>query len=709
MRTGPRKRARVAMAFAVRPGAIAALFAVPLAFAQEEPAVRLPEVSVTATRAERENFDLPASIDTVGRRIIGEGNPQVDLSEALNRVPGIVVQNRQNYAQDLQVSSRGFGARTSFGVRGMRLIADGIPATMPDGQGQAATFNLSSAQRIEVLRGPFSSLYGNASGGVIQVFTADGPKEPTATGQVSAGSNGMWKAGAQLGGTQGPFNYILDASRFETDGVRSHSAARRDHVNGKLRVDTGALGTLTFVVNALDQPSTQDPLGLTAAQVAQDPRQPGANALAFDTRKNVNQTQLGVTWDYALSPTDKLHARAYGGDRQVTQYLSIPLAAQAPPTSSGGLVDLDRGFGGAGLRWTRTLGLEHGPATLSLGVDYDRMAERRQGFVNDLGIAGALKRDEDDIVANRDVYAQADWQLAPRWTVMGGVRHSRVRFETRDYFVATANPDDSGSVGFTRTTPVLGAVFMADPALNVYANYGKGFETPTFAELAYRPGGATGLNFALKPSKSTHGEVGVKARFGAAGKLNAALFRVDVEDEIVVNSASGGRSTFVNAARTRREGLELAWQNRFGRHVEAAVSYTLIDARFDRPFASGTPAVTVPAGNRIPGVPRSTLYAELVWRHAASGFHAGVEVKRSDKVFVNDANSEAAAGYTVWNLRAGLEQRSGKWRLKEFLRVDNVSDRDYIGSVIVADSNGRFYEPAPGRRIVAGVEASLGF
>lgn len=673
--------------------------------AAQAPAL-LPEVTVTATRIEQDGFDLPAAIDRVEAGTLREDKPQVNLSEALNRVPGIVVQNRQNYAQDLQISSRGFGARAGFGVRGVRLIADGIPATMPDGQGQAATFNLGSAERIEVLRGPFASLYGNASGGVIQIFTADAPPEPALGASAVAGSYATWKGGVQSGGQAGALNYVFDASRFATDGYRDHSAARRDHVNTRLKAAAGA-GTLTLVVNALDQPDTQDPLGLTAAQAAANPRQAQPAALAFNTRKSVRQSQLGAVYDVPLPSGDLLQARAYAGDRQVTQFLAIPLAFQNTETASGGVVDLDRGYGGAGVRYTR-LGEALGrPLTASVGLDYDRMAERRKGYLNEFGTAGALKRDEDDVVSSTDLYAQAEWRIAPRWSLHAGARHSSVEFESRDHFLAGANPDDSGAVRYARTSPVAGVAYRPVAAVNLYANIGKGFETPTFAELAYRPGGASGLNFALRPAVSTHREAGVKLRPAAGHRLTLAAFAIDVADEIVVESSSGGRTVFKNAARTEREGLEAAWSGRFPHGFEAALAYSLLDARFAESFASGAPAVAIPAGNRLPGVPPHTLYGEIVWRHPATGFHAGAEVRRNGRVYVNDANSESAAAYAVWGLRAGFEQRGRRWRLSEFVRVDNVTDRRYIGSVIVAEANGRFYEPAPERNWLAGVAASI--
>jgi iron complex outermembrane receptor protein len=349
------------------------------------------------------------------------------------------------------------------------------------------------------------------------------------------------------------------------------------------------------------------------------------------------------------------------------------------------------------------------PLDLHVGFDHERMAERRRGFINNFGVTGALKRDEDDTVQSNDVYAQAEWRLFAKTLLMAGVRHSRVRFKSEDFFIAGGNPDDSGGVRYARTSPVAGLSYEVSPRVNVYVNAGKGFETPTFAELAYRPDGSPGLNFALRPSVSWHREAGVKVLTGETGRLSLALFRIDVKDEIVVNSAVGGRTTFRNAARTERKGAELGWQGRFGKGWEAAVAYTYLSAEFSQPFASGTPPVPVAAGNRLPGVPSTVLYGELVWRHAASGFHAGAELRHNARVYVDDQNSESAASYTVVNVRAGFEQVGKRWRLSEFVRLDNVADNNYIGSVIVADGNRRFYEPAPGRNWLVGVSAQLAF
>ena len=649
-------------------------------------------ITVTTTRIPQPGYELPAAIDAVDARVIREDNPMVNLSETLGRVPGILVQNRQNYAQDLQVSSRGFGARATFGVRGVRLIADGIPATMPDGQGQAATCDLASAERVEVLRGPFASLYGNSSGGVVQVFTADGPPAPALDVALFAGSYGQRKLNARFGGEAGSLNYVANASRYETDGYREHSAATREQWNSKVRLGLGP-GRLTLVASGLEQRDTQDPLGLTRAQLEDDPTQADATAFTFNTRKSIRQSQAGAAWEADLSACDRVEARLYGGERQVEQYLS---QAGDTPLSSGGVVDLDRGYSGAGARWTHTFIGAENPLTASFGIEHERMGERRRGFVNVAGDKGALKRDEDDTVRSTDFYAQAEWRVAARWILSAGARRSSVRFETRDDYVTGANPDDSGSVSYARTNKVAGVLFKAAPAVHVYANAGEGFETPTFAELAYRPGGLTGLNFALQPARSRHYELGIKAR-PAGVRLDAAAFRIVTRDEIVTNSSSGGRTDFRNAGETEREGVEVALAARLHEQLEAHFAYTGLRARF------------VDGGARLPGVPATMLYAEVAWRPPVGGFHAAAELRHVGRVYVNEANVDAAAAYTVFGLRAGLEQSGRSWRLREFVRIDNVADRRYAGSVIVAEARGRFFEPAPGRNWLAGVEATFTF
>lgn len=675
------------------------------AFANAQVAERMDPVVVTGTRVEQRAFELPIAIDSVDAAQIQQGQLQINLSESLGRVPGIVVQNRGNYAQDMMISMRGFGARANFGVRGVRLFQDGIPATMPDGQGQVSSFSLVSAKRIEVMRGPFSTLYGNASGGVIAIFTEDGPEPPMAQAQFVGGSYGTSNTIAKFEGAGPGMNYVLAGNVFHIDGYREHSEASRDLANFKLRFSVGDSGTLTVIGNSLYQPEAQDPLGLTKAQWYADPRQADPAAILFDTRKTVVQQQGGATWEQLLSSDTRLRVTGYGGTRSVRQYLALTGVAV---TSSGGVTDLGNNFGGVDARLTTRYDVAGGPLQVTVGATYDTQHQQRQGFVNNFGALGDRRRDEQDNVTDSDAYIQAEWSLAS-FSLLAGLRYSDVRFVSTDHYVTSANPDDSGSVRYSKPTPVIGGMWHATNELNVYANYGVGFETPTFAELAYKPVGS-GLNLALQPAVSKSAEIGVKVLWPGQQRAVVSLFAIDTTDEIVIDSSTGGRTTYRNASKTRRRGAEAQWEGRLGNGFSAYASYTYLLAQFEGATTTGTPPQIIPSGARLPGVPGSSAYAELSWsRPDWYGFSAALEAQYANKVYVNDRNTDYAPSYAVANLRAGLQQTVGGWTFTEFARINNFTSRNYSGTVIVGDTNGRYFEPSAKRNFLVGVTANVRF
>jgi iron complex outermembrane receptor protein len=689
----------------------AAPLAAPAAGAPDTP---LSVVVVSASRAEHASFDLPASIDVVDAEHIGNAQPRVNASEALAAVPGLVVQNRQNYAQDLQISSRGFGARSAFGVRGVRLIADGVPATMPDGQGQAATFNLDMAERIEVLRGPFSALYGNHSGGVIQLFTRDPKGPPALEFGMSAGSDGMRKTDINGGGTSGKVGYLLDASHFETNGYRTHSAATRDQAYAKLAFEPSTSSRLTLVANGLRQDDTQDPLGVTWATYQRDPRageidtsdpQAPQRTLAerYNTRKSIDHQQLGATWEQRFG-ADRLHLTAWVGNRQVIQYQAFSKAFQAPASHSGGVVDFDRDFHGVDANWLSVRPLAGGTLRATVGIEASKSSDARQGFENfignEFGVKGKLRRDEQDDVSSLDPYLQLEWERG-KWIVTGGLRHSHIGFDVRDRYLS--NGDDSGSVDYSHTTPLFGVLYKLAPTLNVYASAARGFETPTLNELFYSGAGA-GFNFGLRAATSTHLEVGAKAQAGEHARINAAVFQARTQDELVVDNSVGGRTSYRNASSTLRQGLELSLDADLPASLSSRVAFTALRAIYDTGFGA------VPEGSRLPGVPKTSVYGELAWNADSGRISAALEAIANGKVYPDDANQATPApGYTIFNARVQANQQLGGWRVKEYARLNNLFDRTYIGSVIVGDSNKRYYEPAPGRNWVLGASAQYQF
>ena len=692
---------------------------------------KLPGVVVTATRTEQSPFDVPASIDRIGSDTIRDAKPQVNISESLGGVPGLLARDRQNYAQDVQISVRGFGARSTFGIRGVRLYVDGIPATLPDGQGQITNVDLGTADRIEVLRGPFSALYGNSSGGVIQAFSEEGSGPPAVGAGAFVGSYGARRLGVKASGGNGGFGYVVGGSAFGTDGYRDHSEAERYIGNAKLNWRDGN-DLLTLVVNHVDL-RAQDPLGLTRAQFESDPSSVDPAATQFNTRKTVGQTQLGAIWERRIDDVNSLRALLYFGTRSTTQFQAIPVAPQANPLHPGGVIDLDRDYDGVDVRWTARMRLAGAPFTVIAGIAYDELDEHRLGFQNFigpvLGVQGALRRDENNTVANSDQYAQAAWELG-RWTLNAGVRNSSVRFNSKDHYVVGANPDDSGSVRYDATLPVAGVMFKASDAIRLYATAGRGFETPTLNELAYRPNGQTGLNFGLQAAKSNSIEVGVKTR-SAWGDANLAIFETHTDNEIATFSNVGGRSTYQNVGSTRRRGAEASWSGELRTDVRAHLAATYLDARYrdtfttctttpcapppTPPCAPGPPApaptacpVTVPAGNRMPGLAQNAFYSALTWAPPL-GWRAGVEFRALSKVYVNDVNSDAAAGFGTVSANVGWLAKAGRIDWSAFARVDNLFDRHYAGSVIVNEGNSRYFEPAPGRNWSIGIAASASY
>jgi len=664
----------------------------------------LSPVVVTATRVAQSSFDLPASIDRIDQRQIQSGQLQVNLSEPLLTVPGVSAESRQNYAQDVQLSIRGFGARSSFGVRGVRLYSDGIPGTMPDGQGQFSQFDLGSADRIEVLRGPFSALYGNSSGGVIALFTEDAKPGYLLDGTVEYGTFDTQRYALKTTGDNGTVNYVVDAAHFRTNGYREHSQAERNNFNAKLRLDPSETSKLTLVANAIQTPSVQDPLGLTPAQVQANPSQSGTNAIAYNTRKSLAQEQVGAVYENRLSSHDDLSATVYSGHRTTMQFQAIPSFTEAPPTNPGGVIDLSHYYWGIDLHLTDRRSLAGEPLQLVGGMSYDDLQEARRGYANfigpELGVEGPLRVDEANQVYDFDQYLQAQWDPDARWRLIAGVRNNLVDVTSHNDLSDVGNPDSG--VRYGAVDPVGGVTFRATPVLNLYASYGKGFETPTLNDLAYRSvnGSLPGLNYGLKPARSDDYEVGLKTG-NEHLRANLAAFYIKTVDELAVLENADGKTVDQNIGETMRRGLELAVDAEWAGGFSSRLAYTYIRAVTVQAYETcvGTPCepVEVHAGSYLPAVPMNALYAGLTWSYAPLGFSATVEGQSRAQIYADDRNTHSAPGYWVANFRLGFEQQTAHWHFSEFGRIDNMADRTYIGSVIVNATNSQYFEPAPGR------------
>jgi iron complex outermembrane receptor protein len=691
--------------------AVVALVAGAASSAWADDSASLQQVVVTATRLEVDPFNVPAAISSVSGEQLRNDALGVNLSDDLQSVPGLLARNRNNYAQDQQISIRGIGANSTFGVRGVRVYQDGIPATGPDGQGQVSQFNIDSASRVEILRGPFSALYGNSSGGVIQVFTADGQGPPQVREGLAYGSFDDFRANMNAQGSEGPVGYNVDFTHFSVDGFREHSSAKSDSFNSKLNYTINDSNHLTFVANVIARPDAQDPLGLTTAEFAADPEGTDPAAARYNTRKSLQQQQGGLIYDLDIDDSQSVHVMGYYGHRIIQQFLAIPVATQAPPTSSGAVVDLNRQYGGADARYSWKGMLADRPMSWVVGLSYDRQNELRRGYNNfigsDLGVQGALRRDENDIAKNLDEYAQGSWDFAALWSLTAGVRRSDVDFDSIDHFITATNGNDSGSTSYGATSPVAGLVFKAQPWLHLYASYGQGFQTPIGSELAYRPDGGAGLNFGLQPARSDNTEVGAKLELAPSLVAEATVFQTLTHNEIVVDTNLGGRSTYQNAGRTKRKGAEASFDYHLAPNWHAQFAYTYVDAYYADAYLTcltapcAAPTLHVGAGNRLPGVPKDNVYAAVRWG-ADLGWHASVNGQYLTDVAVNDINSVLAPSYALAGIDGGYGIQLSTVTIETFLRINNLLNRRYVGSVIVDDGNGRYFEPGPGFNVLAG-------
>jgi len=659
-------------------------------------------------------LDTPAAVSVVDGDDFRNSKAQVNLSESLGSVPGLQVQNRQNYAQDLQLSVRGFGSRSMYGVRGVRIYVDGIPATMPDGQGQTSNIDLNSVERVEVLRGPFSALYGTASGGVVNVDTQTGSQPAKLEAGTYFGSYGSFRnsvkaSGATGDGTHaGDVNYLISGSRFTTDGYRDHSGTQKNLGNGKLGVRIDDASTLTLMFNSVSV-DANDPGGLTESEWHDDPTQ-AKRADQYNARKSLDQTQVGLRYQRQMGENDEFSLMTYHGERHTTQYQTIPAASQKNPLNAGGVIVLERKYSGVDTRWKHDDQIGSVPFSVTGGLDYETMTERRFGYENfndegDLGVKGDERRNEKNVMWNLDPYLQTTWNLTSRWTLDAGARYSTVSFDSQDYYITGSNPDDSGSRRYHKLLPMASLNYAVTPSLNTYISAGRGFETPTINELSYRTDGKSGLNLGLEPSTSNTVELGSKWRVGN-GLVTAAVFQTDTDDELIVAESVGGRSSYTNAGKTRRRGLELSLDQQIEENWRVKMAWTLLDATF-RNETCGAGDCT-PAGNRLPGIARNMGYASLEWA-PVDGWHAGADVRYMSDIEVNDENSEQAPAYTVASVNAGYRFNWNKVTLDLFTRVDNLFDRNYVGSVIVNEGNGRYFEPAPGRNYGGGATLSYSF
>ncbi len=651
-------------------------------------------VELTASRWKELNTRSHLAISSISKDKIQRGQQQLSFNESLNYIPGLFALNPGNFAQDLRVSIRGFGARAAFGIRGIKLLVDGIPETTPDGQAQVDNLDIGLAERVEVVRGPASGLYGNASGGVISVTTEEPTEDPFTELRLSWGSFGFQRYQLKTGQQLDKFSYIVHGSYTASNGYREHSEMENYLFNGKFGYQFDSLSTLTLLLNYVDSPLSNDPGGINLDDVNEDRRQARLRNVVFDGGEELTQGKVGLVYNRDIHPQHSIQIKLYHIFRDFANRL---------PFESGGIVQFDRSFTGGGAWYQYTGNFLSVPYRLLSGVDIEWQGDDRARFNNLEGETGERVFDQKEIFQNIGVFVKQQWDLTQFFSLSANLRFDNIRIEAEDSFLSDG--DDSGTQDLQAISPMAGIVYSPREELSIYANVATSFETPTLSELSNNPTGGGGFNDDLEPQRANNYEIGVKGIINATFAYELALFHINVNDELVPFEleAFPGRNFFRNAGESRRNGLELLLNYRIKPGLTTYLTYTFSDFVYtDYETTEGNFA-----DNRLPGIPKHMLFSEIRYQKN-EGWYGLIQMRYNSPLYADDANETLDSGYIVANVRTGFLKKLNTIILEPFLGINNITDSQYTANIRINAFGGRYYEPAEGISIFGGLRVRWG-
>jgi iron complex outermembrane receptor protein len=669
----------------------------------QQPSVSAMEtIVVEATRMSRPLAQVPTAITVVNQNDIQFGRQQLALDEVLNRVPGVFMQNRYNYAQDLRISIRGFGARAAFGIRGIKILVDGIPETLPDGTGQVDSIDLGATRSIEVIRGPSSSLYGNASGGVINIISEEGPEIPYISTRISAGDYNFQKVQLKAGGQTDLLNYFVSFSDMEIGGYREHSQAENSQFTGRFNFNLDKDRTFRVVFNATDQPISNDPGGVNAADAAANPRAARGRNVTYDTGEALSQERIGFVFSTPIGESGELTARNYFVWRDFSNKL--------PQFPKADAVNLNRFFTGGGITYTHSNTLVGMPNRLIIGFDIDDQNDERMRFLNNKGILGELQFNQNENFSAHGVFIQNELSVNEKLQLSFGLRYDQVNYSVTDNFLSDGN--DSGNRKLNDASPMLGATYNLSPTVNLFGSIATSFETPSTSDFA-NPNGGGGFNPSLDPQSATNHEIGLRGTISEHQYFEVALFNIDINKEIVPFD-DDGRTYYQNAGTSSRSGIELSWISNPTDRVRTSLSYSYGDFEFEN-FqtisidGNGVQKIDKDySGNNTPGTVDHLLFGEVTYTHPYGWFGA-FDFMHVGEQFANNANTVKVDAHTIANFRLGLEREIGSTTVSPFLGINNIFDKNYYSNIRLNAFGSRYFETAPARNIYAGFTVDFGF
>jgi iron complex outermembrane receptor protein len=652
--------------------------------------IKLEPVILNVSRISESLENLPISLSRLDFIEKQDLKQQLSFNEYLYNVPGLFALNANNYSQDLRISIRGFGARSAFGIRGIKIIVDGIPETTPDGQGQVDNLNLSIIKSLEIIRGPSSTLYGNASGGVISINTIDDFDENFAKAGLTFGSYDMQQYQLAFGLKSKKTNYLFHGNKIKTNGFREQSGFENYNFNFKIHHRFSASSKFSVLLNYTDSPVAEDSGGLTTEEVVENREQARQRNVDFKTAESIKQFKIGTHFTYQ---SNKMIFSTYG-------FYSFRDFYGLLPFEDGGIVNLDRNYFGNGSNFTFTNKNSNHTNKFQIGYDFAIQQDKRLRFRNLEGIEGEKSFDQKESFTSFGFFALDHYSFRDL-LVRFGIRYDRNYLKATDMFIADGN--GTGEIFFNSFNPSIGLNYNLNAQNYLYANFSTSFETPALSELSANPSGDGGLNEELKAQSARNFELGYKfKRKNTFAQIT--LFYIETDNDLVPYELENfpDRIFFRNAGSSKRRGLELFYSQDLVKNFKLKTSYTYSDFRYS--------AYETSSGNfngkYLPGIPKHLATFSVDYQNK-SGLTLSLQSKHVGDLYTNDSNSVRDDHYSLYNLNVGFKIKSKQILLLPFLGIKNVFDTKYNDNIRINAFGGRYYEPAPGFNIFGGIRAQL--
>jgi iron complex outermembrane receptor protein len=646
--------------------------------------IELPFISITASRISVESRRLNQSVTTLSEEILVKGQPRVSLQDYAAYVPGVLAQNAENYAQDVRISIRGFGSRSAFGIRGIRILVDGLPETTPDGQANIDNIDPGFLQSMEIIRGVSTVLYGNAAGGVLALYSRDPNASFSFNSGYLTGSNGLRKLDVWMGGKSPKRSWSLFGSTFSHVGYREWSQTKTNLLNGKYEVNLRK-GKLKFLANWASSPLANDPGALTAAEVNLSRRSAFSRNIQFKAGEELIQYRVGNTWDQDLKNNKRIQAYSFYSKRIFDNRL---------PFEAGGYVRFARQFWGGGL----SLQQLKTHFQWILGFEASSQEDERQRFANKSGIKGALNLNQNELFRGGGVYGQYRYFPTPKWEFIAAARVDKMHLGVEDLFLTDGN--QGGSMDYLRLNPSAGFVFKPNRHSGFFGDWSRHFETPALTELSANPNNTGGFNPDLKPQSSSQYALGYRFEPQKWLKSDFSIYQIDLRDEWISYglAAFPGRTFYRNAGISRRMGFEV-FTHFFPEGKLGFISSATFARHYFRDYPSGNQNFM---GNRVPGFSPFQFFTEFRAQVHPSVFISG-NGRWQGKQFANDTNSVVVPPYFLLGARFQI-LLPAKWVNMEILGgVNNALNTAFYSNVRINAAANRFFEPASVRTFYIGL------